>query len=301
MSAPAVPSSPSAAAPRWALPALILGAIAIGFSPLFVRLSELGPTATAFWRLALALPLFYGWTVVAARNRAAPPAPLGRAAKIRLLIAGLLFTGDLFSWHWSIHLTTVANSTLFANFAPIFVVFGAWAFFGERPKAVFLAGLAFTFLGAGCLIANSLSIGMEHALGDGLGIVTAVFFGSYILVVKDLRSRIDAPRLMLWSSLVTAIALLPLALATEGRIFPESAAGWLVLIALAWISQAAGQGLIAEAVGHLPAGLSSLVILVEPLAAAIIGWVLLGEALGPVELLGGALILAGIMIARRGT
>ena len=288
-------------APRWALPALILGAIAIGFSPLFVRLSDVGPTATAFWRLTLALPLFYAWTLAAERRAPVAPAPLSRAAKLRLLILGLLFTGDLFSWHWSIHLTTVANSTLFANFAPIFVVFGAWAFFGDKPKPVFLAGLAFTFIGAGCLIANSFSIGTEHALGDGLGIVTAFFFGSYILVVKDLRASVDAPRLMLWSSLVTALALLPLALITEGRIFPDNATGWLVLIALAWVSQAAGQGLIAEAVGHLPAGLSSLVILVEPLAAAILGWIVLGEALGPIELAGGVLILTGIMIARRGT
>ncbi|PWR25049.1 DMT family transporter [Zavarzinia aquatilis] len=296
MTAPALPRP----APVWALPALALGAAFIGCSPIFVRLSELGPTATAFWRLALALPLYYAWMKVADRNRPAAPPRLPAGSRRRLLLAGLLFTGDLFSWHWSIHMTTVANSTLLANFAPVFVVFGAWLLFGDRPRPVFLAGLALTVAGAACLIGDSFSIGAQNAVGDGLALVTAFFFGTYLLTVKDLRERIDAPRLMLWSSLVTALALLPLALLSGESIWPTSLDGFLVLLGLAWISQALGQGLIAEAFGHLPAGFSSLVILVEPLSAAILGWLLLNEALGPWQALGGALILFGILVARRG-
>lgn len=299
MSAPPI-ASPKPAAPVWALPALILGATAIGFSPIFVRLSELGPLATAFWRLALAIPLFWAWTVVAARRNGTPQA-MPPGSRKRLIIAGLLFTGDLATWHWSIHLTTVANSTLFANFAPVFVTFGAWAIFGDRPKPIFLAGLALTVLGATSLIGSSFSISTDHALGDGLALVTAVFFGSYLLAIADLRARVDAPRIMLWSSLVTAIALLPIALVSGEAILPATLEGWLVLAGLAWISQAAGQGLIAEGMGHLPASFSSLVILVEPVAAAILGWLILNETLGVIEGIGAGLILAGIMVARRGT
>lgn len=288
-------------APVWALPALALGAAFIGCSPIFVRLSELGPTATAFWRLALALPLYYAWMKIADRRRGAPLPPLAPGSRRRLILAGLLFTGDLFSWHWSIHMTSVANSTLLANFAPVFVVFGAWLLFGDRPRPVFLAGLALTVAGAVCLIGDSFSIGTQHVAGDGLALVTAFFFGTYLLTVKDLRERIDAPRLMLWSSAVTAASLLPLALLSGESILPTGYEGFLVLLGLAWISQGLGQGLIAEAFGHMPAGFSSLVILIEPLSAAILGWVLLGEALGPWQALGGALILFGILVARRGS
>jgi len=299
MTAPAL-ASPKPAAPAWALPALILGAAAIGCSPIFVRLSELGPIATAFWRLALAVPLFWAWTAISAR-RAGVPQALPPGSRRRLVIAGLLFTGDLVSWHWSIHLTSVANSTLFANFAPVFVVFGAWALFGDKPRPIFLAGLTLTVAGAAGLIGASFTISADHVLGDGLALVTAVFFGAYLLSIKDLRDRIDAPRIMLWSSLVTAVALLPIAVAAGETILPSSWQGLAVLVALAWVSQAAGQGLIAEGMGHLPAGFSSLVILVEPVAAAILGWLVLNEALGLVEATGGLLILAGIMVARRGT
>jgi drug/metabolite transporter (DMT)-like permease len=60
-----------------------------------------------------------------------------------------------------------------------------------------------------------------------------------------------------------------------------------------------GQGLIAYALGHLPASFSALVILIEPLTAAILGWVWLGEALGIRQAIGGVIVLAGIIVARR--
>lgn len=283
-------------APSWALPALVLGAVAIGCSPIFVRLSELGPTATAFWRVALAVPLFLAWAR-ARRGRDARPAIGG--VRRRLVLAGLLFAGDLVTWHWSIHFTSVANATLFANFAPVFVAAGAWAVFGERPGRRFLVGLACTIAGAACLVGGSFAIGRDHVFGDGLGLATALFYGGYLLTVKDLRGGLDAATLMLGSSLVTALALLPIAVVAGESLWPTSLQGWLILLGLGWISQAAGQGLIALAMGHLPAGFSSLVILVQPLAAALLGWLILAEAPGPAAALGGGLILAGIVVARR--
>jgi drug/metabolite transporter (DMT)-like permease len=82
-------------------------------------------------------------------------------------------------------------------------------------------------------------------------------------------------------------------------LLPGTASGWIVLLALAWISQAMGQGLIAYALGHLPASFSALAILIEPLTAAILGWVWLGEALGGLQAVGGVVVLAGIAVARR--
>jgi drug/metabolite transporter (DMT)-like permease len=80
---------------------------------------------------------------------------------------------------------------------------------------------------------------------------------------------------------------------------PRASSGWIALLALAWISQAMGQGLIAYALGHVPASFSALVILIEPLTAAILGWIWLGEALGVLQAIGGVIVLAGITVARR--
>jgi drug/metabolite transporter (DMT)-like permease len=132
-----------------------------------------------------------------------------------------------------------------------------------------------------------------------LGLITACFFGSYVIAVARVRDRIAASTLMFHSSAVTALLLLAATLIAGESLEPQSLNGWSVLVALAWVSQAVGQGLIAYALGHLPASFSALAILIEPLTAAILGWAWLGEALTVLQAIGGAIVLAGIIVARR--
>lgn len=282
---------------RPALPALLLGATCIALSPIFVRLSEAGPTATAFWRTALALPAL--WPLYLAERRAA-----GRAAAPRLLLvaAGLAFAGDLAFWHASIGLTSVANSTLLANLASLFVTLAAWLLFRQRPTALFLIGLGTALAGVVLLVHSSVRFASGGLVGDAFGLVTALFYAAYLLAVKALRDRGSGTLLiMAVTSTITTVVLLPIALATGERMLPASAAGWLDLAGLALISHAAGQGLIAYALAHLPAAFSSVSLLLQPVMAALFAWLLLAEPLGPLQLAAGAVVLAGIALARRGS
>ena len=280
-----------------ALPALVLGSIAIGASPIFVRWSELGPVATAFHRMFWALPPLYLWMRLEQRRQ--PPAPIRLRDALQIALCGLLFVGDLCFWHWSILRTNVANATLFANFSPIVVTIGAWALLHERITQRFLLGMLLALGGAAMLVGASVELGGRHVLGDGLGLITALFFGSYMVALAGLRARVPAATIMFWSSLVTCVGLLPAAYLAGESIMPASWHGLAVLVALAWISQSAGQGLIAYALGHAPASFSALVILIEPLTAAVRGWLLLSESLGPLQLAGAVVVLAGILVARQ--
>src|SRR6516162_1616455 len=280
---------------RLALPAVLAGGIAIGFSPIFVRLSELGPIATGFYRMFLALPLLWLWMRLETR-RAAGKRPVEWLA---VALPGALFAGDILFWHWSITYTTVANATLLANFAPVVVTLGAWLFLRERITAMFLLGMALAMGGAALLVNASVALGSRYVLGDILGLITACFFGSYVIAVARVRDRMAASTLMLYSSAVTALLLLVATVISGENLLPASASGWSVLVALAWVSQATGQGLIAYALGHLPASFSALAILIEPLTAAILGWAWLGEALSVLQAIGGGIVLAGIIVARR--
>jgi drug/metabolite transporter (DMT)-like permease len=279
-----------------ALPVLLVGGIAIGFSPIFVRLSELGPIATGFYRLLLALPLLWLWMRRAGR-RATPGTT--RVEWFPVTVPGILFAGDILFWHWSITYTTVANATLFANLAPVIVTVGAWFFLRERITYQFLAGMVLAMGGAALLVNASAALGARYVLGDMLGLITAFFFGSYVVAVARLRSRHAASTIMFHSSTVTCVLLLAATLMSGENLLPSTANGWITLLALAWISQAMGQGFIAYALGHLPASFSALAILIEPLTAALLGWVWLGEALGVLQVIGGVIVLAGIVVARR--
>ena len=281
-----------------ALGALLLGATCIALSPIFVRVSEAGPTATAFWRVALAVPVL--WVLYFLKTKARSQRYSGKWPL--LMAAGFAFAGDLGFWHTSIQLTSVANSTLLANLASIFVTLAAWMFLKQKPTRLFLAGLAAALLGVGLLVHTSLAFSSTGLAGDALGVVTAMFYAGYILAVKGLRDRGETTlHLMAVTSTITALFLFPVALASGEEILPMSAFGWWVLIGLALISHAAGQGLIAYALAHLPAAFSSVSLLFQPVMAALFAWLLLSEGLVPLQIAGGIVVLFGIYLARRGS
>jgi drug/metabolite transporter (DMT)-like permease len=280
-----------------ALAALLVGATCIALSPIWVRVSETGPTASAFWRVALASPVL--WLLQGLNRRAAPP--VASNGKL-LLAAGIAFAGDLAVWHTSIKLTTVANSTLLANLASIFVTLAAWLLWKQRPRALFLAGLVTALVGVGMLVETSARLSPGALGGDALGVVTAMFYAWYILAVKQLRDRgVGTLRLMAITTTLTASLLLPVALASGDQMLPVTPLGWWKLVGLALVSHAAGQGLIAYALAHLPAAFSSVSLLFQPVMAAVFAWVLLGEPLAPLQIAGGLVVLAGIYLSRRGS
>ena len=278
--------------------ALCLGAVAMGISPVFVRFAnaDVGPFASAFWRVFLALPVLYAWMRV---EEARAPAGRPRGSFTRAtVLAGLAFSGDLFFWHLSILNTTVANATFFATTAPIFVVLIVWLVLRQRVRSSTWLGLGSCLLGGAALIGQSLEVDPARIRGDVYGIVTALFFGLYFLFVGRARGASGAARVTFESTAVTAAVLLAVALLFDSRVLPRTWEGVAALAAMAFISQAGGQGLLAVALGRLPAVFSSLVIFLEAVAAALFGWVILGEALSPTQALGGLLILLGIWVAR---
>lgn len=287
-----------------ALIALLCGAVCIALSPIFVRVSETGPTATAFWRVALAVPAL--WLMYAAFGRA-PDMHTGANASGKpsawlLTSAAAAFTGDLVFWHFSVKLTSVANSTLLANLAALFVTLAAWLIFRQKPSRTFLMGLVTALAGVVMLVSTSLGFSRTALLGDAFGVVTALFYAWYLLNVKALRDRgLGTLRLMAVTTTLTALMLLPIALASGEQILPDSAGGWLKLAGIALISHACGQGLIAYALAHLPASFSSVSLLLQPVMAGVFAWVLLGEPLVALQVAGGAVVLAGIYMARRGS
>jgi drug/metabolite transporter (DMT)-like permease len=282
-----------------ALFALCSGAVAIAFAPIFVRLSHVGPSATAFWRLTLALPAFWLWMILERQGGDPFRRPLSSADYLRLSVAGLFFAGDLAVWHWSIRFTSVANATLLANFAPIFVALGGWVFFAQSVGLTFLLGMSTALIGTTLMVGTSWHVSVHHLWGDALGLITALFYAGYILSVKRLRGDFSAATIMAWGGAVTSAALLPVALFSGEHLLPSSSLGWRPLIGLALISQVGGQGLIAYALAHLPAAFSSLTLLLEPVMATVFAWLILDEAIGPLQALGGVLVLIGIFVARR--
>ncbi|MCC6535552.1 MAG: DMT family transporter [Burkholderiales bacterium] len=289
---------PAAAARRepFALAALVLGAVAIGSSAIWVRLAETGPVATAFWRVLLAVPVLWVWAW-SERDGTQPSAT--RANRKGLIAAGIFFAGDLAFWHISIILTSVAAATLLANLAPIFVTLAGWLWLKERVTSGFVSGLGIALLGVSLLLSADFGSSARALWGDLFGLVTALFYAAYQLQIKQLRAHLSTARIMAATSLVTALAVLPVSLLLGEDVIPATASGWGVVIGLALVSQVGGQSLIAYGLAHLPASLGSVSLLIQPVCATLFAWLLLGEAIGALQIAGGCIALIGIRMAQR--
>jgi drug/metabolite transporter (DMT)-like permease len=235
------------------------------------------------------------------QKRSKAPAPARRFSPA-VIATGLAFAGDLFFWHLAILNTTIANSTFFATTAPLWVGLLGWIVLGRRVTAATAIGLVFCLAGGAALVWHSFELSPDHLLGDLFGALTGLFFGIYFLTVERARETEGAAWITFHMSLITA-ALLALAAAGAWLLygqpmFPSNATGWLVLVCLAVISHVGGQGLLSYALGTLPSMFSSLVIFMEAVVASALAWLVFGEAITPLQGLGGLAILWGIWLAR---
>jgi drug/metabolite transporter (DMT)-like permease len=279
---------------HWALPALIAGVFAIGFSPIFVRLSDIGPVATAVDRLGLPLPFFWAYLLARPERDWTRPRP---AALIAL--AGAFFAGDLAFWHWALKFTPVADATLLANVSPVLVVALAWVLFNERVGRTFIIGATIAVVGMVVLVARNLDLSSAAVRGDGLALIASLFYAAYLLTVAHIRKYVSTLALMTIGSTVGTILLIPVALIMDHTLFPTTLHGWLAVGGLALIGQAIGQLLLMFAFAHVSSGLGAIMLLMQPVFAAGAAWIILGEAITPLQALGGAMILGGLAIARR--
>jgi drug/metabolite transporter (DMT)-like permease len=285
---------------RLALAALVFGALVIGATPILVRLAACGPAAAGFWRLSFATPLFLLMATAGPRLGVGTGAGGIGAPSRAILLAGLWFAADLGCWHYGIRYTSVANATVLPNLTPVIVTLVSWFMFKERPRPVFVLGMA-TAIGGAVLMAEAAArapAGPLPHIGDLLSASTAVWYALYFLAVRSARLTRSTLSVMLWSCLVGMPLLLATALAMREQILPATALGWAAVVGLGF-AHVFGQGSIAWALGRLPASTASVTVLVQPVMAAAIAYFLFGETLTPLQAAGGAVALAGVVIAQQ--
>lgn len=271
--------------------ALFVGSSALALGPWLVRLSEVGPVAAGFWRLALALPFLF----VIARAAGQPVHWPGRTLGIIIAFAAFFFAADLAAWHTGIHMTKLANATLFGNTASF--AFAAWGLWLVRswPSPLQGAALGLAALGSVLLMGSSAELSLRNLHGDLLALTAGLLYAGYLIAVERAREKLAPLPLLFLSSAMGAAMLLPVALVFGEQIIPEN---WTFIVVLALSSQVLGQGLLVYAIGALPPLVVGLVLLTQPAISAIIGWIGYGERLQPLDWVGAAAIAAALVLVR---
>jgi drug/metabolite transporter (DMT)-like permease len=274
----------------------VLGALVIAFSGILVKLAEVSPSTAAVFRCLYALPLL-GVLAWIERRRYGP-----RSRRDRLLAlgAGVMFAADLTFWHHSIAAVGAGLATVLGNIQVVLVGLLAWAVLGERPESRALAAIPIVFFGV-ILISGVIGAGAygdDPLLGVVYGVCTAITYALFILVLRQGNSDDRRPAGPLFDATLTGFLFSALGGIAVGDLdwvpAPESQA-WLITLALT--SQVLGWLLISVSLPRLPAVLTSILLMLQPVGSVILGVVLLSEAPTAVQLAGVAVVLAGVAFA----
>lgn len=284
---------PATHTPAAALFQVLAGGALIGFAPVMARFSEVGPLATAGWRM-LAAVLVLAPVVVVSRGRPAG----GRHSWIWISLSGLAFALDLGFFHMALQHTSVAHATLLVNLAPVVALGAGVVLFGEVITRWKIVGLIAALAGAALMTQMRADVS-GTLTGNAMALVGMLGYSAYLIAVKQARASLSALDVMFGSSVVCAVALFAGAFMTGEVVLPVTMQGIAILAALGVIAHAMGQGLVALGMGQTPVGLASILLLVQPLVAAITAWFVFREGMGAVEMLGALLVLAGIAAASR--
>lgn len=277
----------------------VLGALAIAWSSSFVKLSHASPSTAAIFRCAYAVPVLLVLSRLEDRRYGARPWRDRRAA----VASGVFMAIDLVLWHHSIDDVGAGLATVLANIQVVLVPLVAWLVLAERPSPRVLVALPATLVGV-VLIAGVLehgAYGSNPGAGTGYGVAAGISYVGALLFLRRGGVDLRRPAGPLFDMTLTA-AIVAAAIGAawgDARFVPVwPGAGWLIVLALS--SQVLGWMLITISLPRLPAALTSLLLMIQPIGSMILGAVIFGESPSPLQLLGVLVVLGAVVFATRG-
>ena len=288
---------------------LAIAVIALAFSPIFTKLSEieLSPTVTIFNRLWISTIIVSGWQLISSWRS---PDPATEDLNVNqpksdykekglLILASFSATASAVLWAISFTQTSIASSTVLRSLTPLFISLGAWLILQQRFERQFIVGMILAIIGGTAIGWDDLQLGSDRLVGDGIALLSAALHGANILIVGYLRDRGCATdRVLLWRCGGGALMVLPIVLRTDIRLFPVSTQGWLVVIALAVVCQTFGQSLLVFSLKHFSSSFVGIFALLKPLITALLAWIIFAEGISLISAIALVLILTGIYLAK---
>jgi drug/metabolite transporter (DMT)-like permease len=276
----------------------LLGALAIAWSSIFVKLSHASPSTAAIFRCAYALPPLLVLSLLEDRRYGAR-SWRGRGPAVG---SGVFMAIDLVLWHHSIEDVGAGLGTVLANIQVVLVPLVAWFVLAEHPGRRVLIALPITLVGV-IMISGVLehgAYGADPTAGAAFGVAAGVSYVGALLLLRRAGVDLRRPAGPLFDMTLTAAIGSSIigALWGDARFVPVwPAAGWLALLALT--SQVLGWLLITMSLPRLPAALTSLILMIQPIGSLILGAVIFAESPSLLQLAGVVVVLGAVVFATR--
>ncbi len=291
--------------------ALAFGILAVSMAAILVRWANAPATVMGFWRMFIAslvmtLPVAvsgFRFQVPSSRfevhaSRSTPHASRFTSSSLAAL-AGIFFAFNLTAWNVGALTTTAANVTLLGNLSVVWVPLASLWLFKRTLRAVFWVGLVCAMSGVVIILSQDLVAHPALGVGDGFGIAASIVYTGYLLTMERVRAGLNA--LVAWwiSTTTSAVVLLVLCFALGTPLTGYPLTSYAIFVTMALANQIGGFLSLNYALGYVPAPILSTSMLAQPVLTALFAIPLLGQSLGLVQILGGALVMAGIVVAHR--
>jgi len=273
---------------------MLVSVSAVSTASILIRLTEAPPMAIATWRLLLSTLMLFPFFVN--RGGYAKLRAIGSGDLLALAGVGIALAVHFASWITSLSYTSVASSVIFVHVDPIFVALVSHFLLGERLSRRVALGIGVAFVGASVIALGDLGVGEESLIGDALSIIGAVALGIYLMAGRQLRQRLDLTTYVTPVYAVSAAVLAIGSVAVGVPLVGYDARVMLLFAVIALVPMIFGHTLYNWALKWVTAPVVSISLLGEPVGASILAFLVLGEAPGPLAMIGGAVTLAGILI-----
>ncbi len=270
--------------------------LSVSFAAVFIRLAEAPPLVIATYRLGIASIILIPFLLTHPKrifNK------LSRGDVSLMLLSSLFMSLHFGLWITSLEYTSIASSVILVTSSPLFVALISYFLWGERLTRQMMLGIGVALVGALFIARGGFALSQETLLGDGLALLAALAMGSYLVIGRQLRRRVDIYHYLAIVYSGSALILLISTLIAGYSLSGYSQTTYLMMILLAVVPQLIGHSSLNLALRLVPATFVAVAILGEPVGATTLGYFILGEAPTLVEILSGLLILGGIFTVLR--
>ncbi|MEM9540690.1 MAG: DMT family transporter [Cyanobacteria bacterium P01_E01_bin.42] len=283
---------------------LLIACFVFSFAPIFIKWSEreIDAISTVFVRFFIGTLVFSLGSCIDLQDNQKSDTKLmdfkfySLRIFLFLLGAGVCTIANQTFWALSIVQTNIGNSAFMHSLSPLFTTSFAWLFLGRGINRQFFVGMVIAIGGSISIAMGDLQIATAKLQGDGLALISAIFFAIYLLIVERLRIYLSANSIMFWRCLLGSLLLFPILLLSGSKILPDSQSGWLAVFCLC-ASFSIGQGLLAHTLKILSSNLVAVILLLEPLLSTIQAWIFFAETLSISEWLSFIIVIVGVYLA----
>ena len=274
-----------------------MAVIAVSTAAIFIRIaqSEANTIAIAAWRLIFASLIISPYALKKHKNEIKS---LNKKQWIYAIVSGILLAIHFLTWIKSLELTTVAVSVVLVTTNPLFVAIISHFFLGEKITKKILAGLILAFTGSIIIAISDLGQGVHRLLGDVLALTGSLSVAGYFLIGRKLRSKLSLIGYIFPVYLTAAITLLIISIITRTPMTGYTNSTWTLIFLTALIPQVLGHSSLNWALKYLKTTYVTLSVLGEPIGSSILAWIILKEIPTKTVIIGSAIVLTGIYLAK---